>query len=493
MPLFPGEGQPLPFVTWEPDKPQFGGGQLIDAQNVLPKDGYYCSSKALVPSANQNALAAQCIGAFAYRQSDGDTQVVMGTTTALFTTISDGTLVDITRTVGGAYTGTAQTYWNFAQGGDTLYATNFADAIQKFGVSDSDFANLGGSPPKCKHIAVHKGFLFLGNTETSPLNLRWSSINNFTSWTPGVDQADTVIFPDGGAITNLVATDVLWVVQEECLRRVVPVGPEEIMQIDKVINNLGGLPNGAIGWRNMIFVASENGFFLLDGVNAPEMIGQEKVDNWWKSDRKDTMLHRLSPAIDPQEKLVMWNYVSRSTAGEVPDTQIIYNYATKTWSYRREQIERILSYHTFSVALDSLTGVIADNLNEFVDSPAFLGGKPLIGGIDANHKLATFTGVILDGTLQTAFLRLDPLGYRVATHGVKVMSDCDDVQVIMHNKEALKGSTVVSEAAAYSEDDDVHKLRFSGRWISTQVNLRGGDWEKIQGIIDLEWTQLGER
>ena len=77
--------------------------------------------------------------------------------------------------------------WRFGQFGNTLIATNYADNPQKFVLGTStEWEDLGGSPPKARHIAIVRGFVMLGNLVESGTGyqnrVRWSGLDNSETW-----------------------------------------------------------------------------------------------------------------------------------------------------------------------------------------------------------------------------------------------------------------------------------------------------------------------
>src|SRR5690606_6638888 len=82
--------------------------------------------------------------------------------------------------------------WSFASFGERVIATNFTDPVQSFVMgSSTDFADLGGSPPKAKYAqTIQAGglsFLMLGYVNDAsdgivPQRVHWSAVNNPADW-----------------------------------------------------------------------------------------------------------------------------------------------------------------------------------------------------------------------------------------------------------------------------------------------------------------------
>ena len=53
----------------------------------------------------------------------------------------------------------------------------------------SAFADLAGSPPQARYVAVIGRFLVLSGLPSNPYRIQWSGLNATTAWTAGVAQA----------------------------------------------------------------------------------------------------------------------------------------------------------------------------------------------------------------------------------------------------------------------------------------------------------------
>ena len=99
---------------------------------------------------NDGAAGEQVRGAINIYGTDGTNYHFAGTETGLWT-LDNSSLAwtDVTRTSGGAYATATEERWRFAEFGNTLIATNYTDAVQAYTMgSSTEFAALGGSPPK---------------------------------------------------------------------------------------------------------------------------------------------------------------------------------------------------------------------------------------------------------------------------------------------------------------------------------------------------------
>jgi hypothetical protein len=63
---------------------------------------------------------------------------------------------------------------------DLLISVNGTDAVQKYNGTTS--AVLGGSPPICKSVKLHKNYLFLAGNATYPSRLYWCDLDTPETW-----------------------------------------------------------------------------------------------------------------------------------------------------------------------------------------------------------------------------------------------------------------------------------------------------------------------
>jgi hypothetical protein len=95
------------------------------------------------------ALNARCQGGSFGRDNAGNVYNYAGTVSKLYQQApGSSSYVDSTRAVGGAYATNTSDWWEFVQWGNTMIATNGADAPQVVTLGGANFAALAGSPPK---------------------------------------------------------------------------------------------------------------------------------------------------------------------------------------------------------------------------------------------------------------------------------------------------------------------------------------------------------
>ena len=92
--------------------------------------------------------------------------------------------------------------WQFAQFNNFVFAVQINATPQVFDLTSSTaFADLAGSPPQARYIAVVNRFVVLsGLGSSTPYRIQWSGHNATTTWTSGVNSSDFQDLPDGGTV-----------------------------------------------------------------------------------------------------------------------------------------------------------------------------------------------------------------------------------------------------------------------------------------------------
>ena len=411
------------FGPWLPDMAAISPEPITrDAKNVRAQAGHYTPFPGL--TATTDALTGACKGAVAARDQDGAAHMYAGDATKLYELESGSTWTDRTRSSGGDYTLGETDRWQFATYGDRLIAVNGVDAPQYIDMSTAatNFAALGGSPGAAKYIAVYGEFVFLGNLASSTMSIKWSGIGSSTSWTAGTGQSDEQEFADGGNITGLVSTkSALYVFHEKCIRRVVYVGGDVIMQIDKIVDGIGCIaPGSLVSYGQIMFFLDESGWYQFDGETQPAPIGASKFDKWFQDDSQRAYWYKMTAAIDPRNRLVAFGYASTSSAS--PDSILLYNYATGWPSYVRQAHEVLIGAQSVFTSIDDLTDDLDTDYSISFDDPFWQGGSFYFAAFDTTHKLASFSGSNLEATLTVGVVSLID-GMRASIEWIKPIAD----------------------------------------------------------------------
>jgi hypothetical protein len=442
----------IPFAEWLPDRAPLGV-PVSTATNVIPwVDGYKAYPSFAVLSTN--ALTARFQGGIFGKDTASNTYDYAGDATKLYSLSTAGAWADVTRVAGGAYGTTSTQWWEFAQWGNTVIATNLADAPQVITLAGANFAALGGSPPKAAHIGIVRDFVVLGNVNdgtAEPNRVQWSAINNSASWAvSATTQADYQdLQGDGGFVQKVIGGQFGLVFQERAVWKMTYVGTPEIFQFDMLEQSKGAFaPQGVVAWGNMVFYLADDGFYVIVNGGASQPIGDGKVDKYFLSNYATGNAHRITTAIDPTNKLVMWSFPSTNSGG-TPDYILVFNWQHKKWSVLSQSLEGFTRYATTGYTLEGLNNINSsiDALTTSLDDRAYTGGVTSLGAFNTSHTLGTFTGSVMAGTIDTGEVELNA-AQRSTVQEVRPLVDGQAASVTIGTRNLLSDNVTWGTAIA---------------------------------------------
>jgi hypothetical protein len=481
----------IPLPEWLPDRPAHLNPGLVTCKNVIPRtQGSYGPFGDL--ASYSDALGARCQGAFTARDNVGNIQIFAGDATKLrLLTSAATTFGDVSRVSGGAYATSADDAWRFVQFGSTVIATNFADDIQSYVVGASTaFAQLAAAAPKAKYLAIWKDFLVLGHLQTNPQRVRWSAIDDPTSW-PAIgsaaaaqmqsDQQDVV--GDGGWIQGIVgglgSADGV-VIQERALWRTTYVGPPLVFTFDLVEGARGTpAPGSIVQLGGVVAYLGEDGFYVFDGQSS-RPIGNEKIDKTFFADFDQSYASRMSSAVDPINKIFYWAYPGAGNSAGVPNRLLAYNWAIDRWSLIELSAEFVFRAGTFGYTADSADGLgyTVDTSPFGPDSRFWAGGKSILAGFDTSHRLGFFSGPALAATIETGDLDLGD-GQRAYVSGVRPIADTAAVAASLGYRDTQAAAPFFTVATAPAPDGFCPQ-RVATRFPRARISIgAGASWSHL--------------
>lgn len=481
----------LPFGQWLPDQPALNNPGVTVALNCLPASRGYKPLRGL--SAFSAAMNGLVRGGFTARDSAGNTYAFAGTADRLYQ-LAAASAADKSGTTYGC---ADDSYWAFVQWGDKVVATNYDDAPQVATLGGGSFADLAGSPPRARHIAVVRNFVVLGNVYdvsdgAVPHRVAWSGFEDLEGWTVGSNQSDQQdLLGSGGQVQRIVGGEVGTVFREHDIWRMSYEGPPTVFRIDLVEQSRGTpCPGSVVPVGGAIFYLGQNGFMVFDGA-ASRPIGQGRVDKHFFARLDAGHAHRVSGAADPINKLVVWAYPSGDAkAGGVPDRLIMYDWGDDRWSEAELDIERVFTALTAGVDLEGLDSVAAalDGLPAPLDSRAWTGGELLLAGFDTGHAMSLFTGDTLPARLETAELAFNPAG---ASRLIGARPMADGNLTVAAGARALQTGAPIYGTGVGPNGIGACDLRTTARYHRLRLDI-AGDWTEAQGL-QVELLPAGRR
>lgn len=489
-----------PFAEWKPDTSQIAGNGMVEALNVIPSATGYKPFPSL--TAVTSALDATCRGAISVRSSAGITYNFAGTATKLYKMDSGGlTWSDVSRASGGAYTGTVDSWWQFAAYGDYVIAINGVDAPQVFQMgTSSKFAALGGSPPVATFSCAIRDFFVLGRITTAYNRVKWSALNNVADWTiSATTLSDQQDLPDGGQVMGMVGGEYGVIFQERAITRMAFEGPPTAFRFDKISNTLGcRIERSIAAFENMIFFAADNGFHMLTAGSTITPIGLEKVDRWFEANFDASKAANCSAAIDPISKLYVLSFPSRNSSDGYPDSILAYNWAINQWSHANvtnEMIFPVANVSSWTIdTLDNLSSTI-DGLVYPFDSRFYAGtGRLLLAGFNNAHQQGVFDGPNLAASVETGDVQLTD-GRKTLLRGLRPIVEGTDVTPSVTIKYRDRMQDALNAAPAVSANAlGFCPTRVTARYHRAQVDIAAGStWDFATGIDELKFVETSQR
>jgi len=477
--------QTVKLGEWMPDLPYYENPGLTEALNCLPVDGQYTPYQGAFVSGN--AITARPQGAFAAVDNLGNPFVYVGDATKLYVS-----------TTGGAWTTSAATYtiaatdsWNFAQYGQFIIATDYADVPQTATAGTSTFGALAttGTAPNAKYVGIVGQFVVLGNTNDTngvlPYRVQWCSINQPQNWpSPGsataiASQAGAqVLRAEFGGVTGIFGSDQTGLIlQKKAIVRMVYQGGNTVFSFDTYEQQRGGwFPNASVRVGTLVYFIAADGFYVTDGVQSTP-IGKSKVDRTFLADCDQTYIERVRVAVDVVNKCIIWCYCSHSANNGLPDRLIIFNYVENRWSHAQDMVQLVFPSLTTGYTLDQLDTLYAtlDSIPVPLDSATFQGGFQVPALFNSN-KLGTFSSSPATATFESGEFELNPMG-RALIRGVRPLVTGNPTSIsvavssrVTQDNSAQSFSTPVTPTASTGICDMMQDAKF----VAMQLQVAGG-------------------
>lgn len=425
---------------------------------------------------------------------------------------------------------TANIGWEFASftaaGIDNIYATDYTDAIQVMAVGATVLADLGGSPPKAKHMAQVGQFLMLGNTNGGvisgvtqgavPNRIWWPQIGNPASWpdpTTLTAAGDQSSFQDlnlaYGAIQHISPGQKSGkIYQEHGITLAYYIGGGPVFDINTYEKQRGCLcVNGVVTVGDIDYFIDQSGFFETDGAQVVP-IGHDVVDKTWLADVNTAYLDHVRGAHDASNKCIWWTYPSLTATLQGTfvscDKVIVYNYSNKRWAmgYVGQTIDHIFSAFTLGYTMEQLDSVNSnlDLITPSLDSPYWNGGQPIVGlfgiqqvgtsGAYASYY-GTFSGAALTATIDTKEMNLNESGLALVTavNPVVMGATLSSIQVAPITRNTLSAAGAVGTLATPEPRTGKASMRSTARYHVFRTVITGG-FTNAMGV-EPEYTNAG--
>jgi hypothetical protein len=380
------------YKEWLPDLPALGNPGLLVANNVEPLRGAFAPFETLLT--NGPVAPGSDVRGVGLAYDLGSVYYYAATDDGIFES-TNGT---------GAFTARSATMigassYEFVQYEDLLIATSPNGPLFRTVGSASNFVTLGsssGTAPAFTNIG-RIGQFILGGHYTAGPRVRWSGIDNPTSW-PAPNSAtaiaqqsgEQVLDPTFGVVSGFSNGDQFGLVfQQSAITRVNYVGPPAVFQFDIVSNKIGcNWAKSIVKVGGITYFMNREGVFRTDGVTV-QNISDNKCSEFLRSSA--IVLNRdVYGAYHRFKKLIYWSY---STTGSAFT-------ATKMLILNPEDGRFSTADYAASSAIYGTTGVEEDHIL----------GTGYIYGFGLSNTLGPLVGTAGSAVLETGDIEFNEGG-----------------------------------------------------------------------------------
>lgn len=407
-------------------------------------------------------------------------------TTTTFTYAQTGTDIVSVADTGRVYVDTySASQWKFTQFGNVLLATDNNSKIQSWTVDSSiSFENVSADAPVANFITTVRDFVVAADVGGVKNKVQWSDINDETNWTSGAtSQSDYQIVPDGGNIQGIAGGEFGIVFLEKSIVRMSYIGSPLFFQFDTIARNIGCVASGSISqYGALSFFLSEDGFYSTDG-NVITPIGTQKVDRYFYDNVSYNSLDTISSAIDPINKLVVWNYPKATGGREL----LIYNWQLQKWTRASTDVDYVSFSATASITLEALDSFgTVETLPASMDSNLWVGGLTTLKGVRGTN-IISFSGPSATAEIVTPDIEA---GNNSIVTLARPQIDNGSSTVKIASRKELDDAITFSASATTSSENRA-SLRSSGRFHRLSITPTGL-WTTAIGV-DVDIIPRGTR
>jgi hypothetical protein len=477
---------------------------LLKALNMRPKTGGYKPLSGLATLAHATPTDARPRGGISGIGAGGSGYLFAGDQTKLYR-MTDAGMTDVTRVTGAHLLGEAHR-WDFTKDSDFVLACTPNDEMQFYQIGrDTNFSDVTGAP-RAVHIAEIHNIIVAGNIydpQLGPLPnaVRWSGINQPLFWPePESDEAAAVqsdrqiLSGEGGNVNDVVSgADVSAIFQEKAIHRMDYRGGDTVFEINRMEKNIGMLvPHSGMEFGRGVFFIAEDGFRVFDFTKSVP-IGKDVISATFLADLDGQYLDRVTVAKDPDDTAIWVSYPGSGNVSGRPNKLIIWDYHLNQFSQGEIENEGLIQDATAAV-------LSLDSPDDPPDDPDTLGDNPpgdpysvgatslddrgtslgasAMGAFSTAFEPSTFSGTLLEGTIETGDLELNPGGVAFV-NGVRPLVDSREATVrVAGSMRRREDMTFGPERG--QQEDGMCPARSEARYHRIRIRLPAG-WDEAAG------------
>jgi hypothetical protein len=385
----------LPYGPWRPDVGGPLSGFAKTAEGVVPKkvaSGLgYGPFPRLVTAAGAEALPGTPRGNLSLQVPGSGWKQYFATDTTIEEMAADysWTSIDTGRTP------PAGDDVSFCQFGSFLLNSDTVDGYCAYNIVAPAGNNAVSGAPAARSLFTCSNVVFALDCDGNNRRMKSTDIGRYDVFDKGA--ADGKVFETGGALiggrdlSNGVA--LIW--QEQSIRVVQFGSGPSTYALTPLTGNRGAVADRTIvAMDQRAFWWDTTGPWMFAG-GAPAPIGENKINVWAADNIGASNYGSLQGTIDPSRNLVGW----RLDATKI----LLYNWVEEEFSIVKATTTAIAKLATSAITIGDLTGTIGSYTVPF-GNRLWQGSAPLLGGLDADMKFATFSGANMGVTLETCVM-----------------------------------------------------------------------------------------
>jgi hypothetical protein len=226
-------------------------------------------------------------------------------------------------------------------------------------------------------------------------------------------------------------------------------------------------------------------------------IGDKRVNNLVLDALGGDNVKRVQGTADTLGKRIYWHGNTTGTASYSKNYCLVYSLAEDRFTTVDVEGSWLFSASTAGVTLEEVdTSLGYDDIDEIpfsLDSAFLRAGRPAFAALDADHKVAFFTGANLQATVETGLGQLEGEGLRQYVRGwrplIGTRSALGQIGVCELPGESLTWSGLSSQNVTGNIP-----FHASGRFARARLVIPAGtEWTQALGIEDLQTRPAGQR